>query len=134
MASKPETTFYESIHRHLPPELHREKMHNPFRGGTFDQWYSGKNKDLWVEYKFIVLPKRPATLVVCNLSKLQLDWGRKRLAEGRNVHVIMGSKEGGVILYPTEWSDSLSAGDFARRTVSRQKIAEWIIHQTGGPL
>jgi hypothetical protein len=53
VSSKPETTFIQSIHRHLPKEVYREKMANPYRGGTPDVWYSGYKSDLWVEYKFI---------------------------------------------------------------------------------
>ena len=70
MAAKPETTFYTSVHRHLPSTdlLHREKMSNPYRGGTFDHWYSGKKADLWIEWKFVVLPKRDDTMIdICLL-------------------------------------------------------------------
>ena len=57
MAAGPETRFIASVHRHLPVDLHHEKMHNAYRGGTADCWYSGQKDDLWVEYKFITVPK-----------------------------------------------------------------------------
>lgn len=100
MAAKPETTFTASVHRHLPPlsELYREKMANPYRGGTPDYWYSAK-RDLWVEWKYIVLPKRDGTLVDVGseLSPLQQLWIDSRRREGRDVWVIAGSKDGGII-------------------------------------
>ena len=73
MGRGPENRFIASIHRLLPNELHAEKMHNPYRGGTFDVWYSGNKADIWVEYKYDDNW----------LSPLQAKWGRGRHAEGR---------------------------------------------------
>jgi hypothetical protein len=132
MASKPETTFYTGVHRHLPTSLHKEKMNNPFRGGTWDFWFSGK-RDLWVEYKFVVLPKRESTLVDVTLSSLQIDWGAGRSAEGRNIAVIVGCKEGGVILCNQDWTQPIPCSSFRGRLQSRAAIAHWINTETGGP-
>lgn len=132
MAAKPETTFYSGVHKHLPTALHKEKMNNPFRGGTWDFWFSGK-RDLWVEYKFVVLPKRDTTLVDVTLSSLQVDWGAGRFAEGRNVAVIVGCKEGGVILENREWEHPLTCAGFKQRILSRAEVARWITNLTGGP-
>ncbi|WP_025915467.1 hypothetical protein [Herminiimonas sp. CN] len=132
MAAKPETTFYAGVHKHLPADLHREKMHNPYRGGTWDFWFSGL-ADLWVEYKFVVLPKRDSTPVDVTLSDLQKDWGGGRHFEGRNLAVIVGCKEGGVILENLAWERPLSCADFKKQLRSRVEIARWIAHTTGGP-
>ena len=65
--AKPETVFTNSVHTHLDrATLYWMKNHNEYVGGVFDCWYSGKgdsSTDLWIEYKFVVLPKRDATLV-----------------------------------------------------------------------
>jgi hypothetical protein len=106
MSSGPETRFIASVHRYLPPvtEFHREKMANPYRGGTADSWYSGRRRDLWVEWKWIELPKRDATMIDItsgknpSLSVLQQDWIAGRRAEGRNVWVVIGSAKGGVVM------------------------------------
>jgi hypothetical protein len=99
MAAKPETTYYSAVHRNLPKmsSLYREKMANPYRKGTADVWYSGPKADLWVEYKFNVLPARMTTPVAIDLSSQQLLWIKDRLRDGRNVWVIVGTKEGGLI-------------------------------------
>jgi hypothetical protein len=140
MAGKPETTFYTNVHRHLPPlsELHREKMANPYRGGTFDHWYSGV-RDLWVEWKFIVLPKRGTTLIdICggknpSMSALQQNWGERRFDEGRNVWVIIGCAEGGVILRtPLEWSTPFTAHVFRASLQDRKTLAREITNFTQG--
>lgn len=130
MASKPESTFTSSVHKHLPLKLYREKMHNPYRGGTWDLWYSGDKADLWVEYKFLVLPKRPDTMIEFGLSPLQLKWGADRRAEGRNVAVIVGCKEGGVILEGKGWETPLACAEFRERLSSRFDVAQWIARKT----
>lgn len=137
MASKPETTFYTAVHRHLPPlsELHREKMANPYRGGTFDHWYDGK-RDLWVEWKFIDVPKRPDTVIdlvtprgkkmESPLSALQQQWGRDRHNNGRHVWVIVGCKEGGVVFTDLSWEEKLTADEFCTWMLTRKQIADRI--------
>jgi hypothetical protein len=135
MSSKPETTFYTAVHRHLPPEkaLHREKMCNPFRGGTWDFWFSGK-VDLWIEYKFVILPKRDDTMVTFGLSDLQEDWGRQRRIEGRNLAVIVGSEKGGIVLLNEDWLAPISCNLFKERLMTKPQIAAWIVARTGGSL
>lgn len=132
MAAKPETTFYTSVHKHLPPEVHREKMSNPYRGGTADTWYSGTKADLWIEWKFIVLPKRDDTMIdLCggnkpSLSGLQQDWLKNRHAEGRDVWVVVGSKEGSVILKNLRWELAFPTDWFRHKMMDRKAIAQAI--------
>lgn len=130
MSSKPETTFTHSIHRHLPKEVYREKMANPYRGGTPDVWYSGNKRDLWVEYKFI--PKLAVRVPnKIELSELQRLWLEARQVEGRNVAVIVGCPDGGVILrspFPRE----ITTPDFQASLLSRKQLAAWIGSQVNG--
>lgn len=129
MASKPESVFVAGVHKYLPKTLHREKMNNPYRGGTADQWYSGLAGDLWVEYKF--LPRTPQRGTIRPaLSDLQRQWLRGRHGEGRNVCVIIGCPAGGVILRDCEWEDGLPCGEFTTRLLSRADLASWIGKQT----
>jgi hypothetical protein len=131
MASKPETTFTHSVHRHLPVTLYRMKTHNPYLSGPADVWYSGRGGDLWVEYKFEVLPKRATTLVQPGLSALQTDWLRARHGEGRNVAVIVGCREGGVIYRALEWEAAMPLAQFRARLQDRAALAAFITAQTG---
>ena len=127
--AKPETVFTNSVHAHLDrATLYWMKNHNEYVGGVFDCWYSGKgdsSTDLWIEYKFVVLPKRDATLVVPDLSAIQAEWGTDRANEGRNVAVIVGCKEGGVYLPPGYWAP-LPASEFRRRILTRKALAALI--------
>lgn len=134
MASKPETVFTNAIHRFLPPpkQFHREKMNNPYRGGTADMWYSGKSADLWAEYKF--LPRVPQrgdiTPERLGLTALQLDWLRGRYAEGRNVCVIAGCPAGGVVLRDLSWEKPMPVAQFTAQLQAKAAIAQWILQQT----
>ncbi len=101
----PENRFIQRVHKKLDKSVYREKMHNVYRGGTPDVWYSGPGGDLWVEYKWIDSVPKSGTIVP-NLSALQLDWLTKRYAEGRNVLVVVGTPEGAaVISRPDEWKN-----------------------------
>ena len=144
MAAKPETAFYTSVHRHLPSidRLHREKMANPYRGGTADHYYDGPDADMWIEWKFILLPKRDDTVIdlvtprgkknESPLSGLQQDWLAGRHRNGRNVWVVVGCKEGGVIRRcPDEWDTPWRADVFRVNLQTRQSIAAAILNVTG---
>lgn len=127
MSRGPETTFIQSIHRLLPKDVYRMKNHNEFNGGIADCWYDGPAADLWVEYKFIVVPKRDTTLITVDLSPLQRDWLRGRAENGRNVAVIVGCKEGGVWLNDLVWEEEITTAEFRRTLLSRQQLATRIV-------
>lgn len=129
----PEATFIASIHRLLPreDELHREKMNNPYSSGTADVWYSGA-RDLWIEYKFIVIPKRSTTLIDLTVGKapalsvLQQHWLGRRYDEGRNIWVIVGCKEGGVIMKDKDWLSAWPTEQFSTELLGRLALAQQI--------
>ena len=142
MASKPESRFIARINAQLPLkkvsasakarkkygiELHYEKMCNPFRGGTADSWYSGNFGDLWVEYKYLErLPLRARVAPQKLLSPLQLDWLGGRYDEGRNVAVVIGCPEGGVVLLDRAWERDIQTF----RPVSLPDLVNWILSST----
>lgn len=134
MSTKPESALILSIHRHLPDKLYRMKNHNQFISGPADVWYSGCEGDIWIEYKFETLPKRSDTTIQPNCSRLQLDWLRDRHKEGRNVAVILGCREGGVIYQNLEWETFMTKDEFVKRIQTRAQLAQWIVDQTGGPV
>lgn len=125
----PENTFIASVHRHLPAGLYHMKNHNVFNGGIADVWYSGLGADLWIEYKFVAVPKREGTMIDVAggknpaLSELQQHWLSARHAEGRSVGVLIGSKTGGVWFPGVTWDEPLSAGQFLSRAQTRKDLA-----------
>lgn len=138
MARGPENTFISSVHKHLPTKLYRLKNNNQYNGGIADVWYSGKGQDLWIEYKFITVPKRPDTTIDLvsgkspEISALQQEWLRARHEEGRNVGVVIGSKDGGIWLPGLAWNRTIQTKDFLRHLRTRKELAEEIIKEVQG--
>ena len=128
MSKGPENTFIGSVHKHLPAGIYRLKNHNQYNGGIADVWYSGV-RDLWVEYKFIVVPKRPDTVIDLitgknpAISYLQQEWLRSRHEEGRSVGVIVGSKDGGVWFPGLTWDATYPAKKFLSLLQARKDLA-----------
>ena len=137
MSRGPENNFISSVHKHLPAGLYRMKNHNQYNGGIADVWYSGV-RDLWVEYKFIAVPKRPETRIDLltgknpAISYLQQEWLRSRHGEGRSVGVIVGSKDGGIWLPGVAWDQTYTAADFLKHLKSRKELADEILEETHG--
>ena len=108
------------------------KNHNQYNGGIADVWYSGIRADMWIEYKFVVVPKRDTTLIDLTagkhpaLSHLQQDWLKRRHAEGRHVGVLVGAKEGGVWFPGVTWSTAQSALQFRLAMRARAQLADTI--------
>lgn len=128
MAAKPETTFYRSVHKHLPkePTLYQMKLYNPFLAGPPDHWYSGDKADLWTEWKYLKPPKRPSTSVAPGLSGPQQRWLRERYEQGRNVAVVLGCPDGGVVYRDLDWEKPMPYGEYRERLQTRTQLADWI--------
>ena len=109
------------------------KNHNQFNGGIADVWYSGNAADLWIEYKFIAVPLRDKTVIVPELSALQREWLASRHAEGRNVGVIVGSKDGGVWYPGITWQTPIDAGQFRAQLQNRKTLAVSICNLISNP-
>ena len=129
--SKPETRFYTAVHKLLPRSLHREKMHNPYRGGTADVWYSGNLDDLWVEYKWLAkLPRSAPVRLDKLLSPLQQQWLFGRHEEGRNIVVILGTPEGAWICEGAAWKKPLDPVIVRTQAISKRNVADYISKRT----
>ena len=131
--SKSETRFYTAVHKLLPPlrELHREKMHNIYRGGTADVWYSGNLDDLWVEYKWLAkLPKTAPILLGRELTPLQQQWLEGRHEEGRNVCVILGTPKGAWVFEGLSWKEPLNPDVIRTTGLTKLNVADYINKRT----
>ena len=129
--SKPETRFYTAVNKLLPRSIHREKMHNMYRGGTADVWYSGNLDDLWVEYKWIAkLPKKAPICLDKLLSPLQQRWLEGRHKEGRNIVVILGTPDGAWVLDGVSWKEPINPDSIRTAKHSKQFVADYINKRT----
>lgn len=90
-------------------------------------WYSGRKADLWVEYKYLPnAPKRADVNAFELCSPLQQDWLVNRGDEGRNVALIVGSKDGGWIFKAVP---SATIHKNKPPPFTRAQIAAWIQEQ-----
>ena len=121
--------FIKSITNKLPKEIYRWKIQALMNNGVPDCYFSGPAGDLWVEFKFIKLPKRESTLIKPNLSALQLKWLDGRYDEGRTVAVIIGSNINSAILIDKQWYSVITNHSFV---FCKQDIVKWIESQTLG--
>jgi hypothetical protein len=128
----PETSFITTVHRHLPVHLHREKMHNAYRSGTADVWYSGNRADLWVEYKFLrETPVHAPMRIYELLSPLQLLWLNERYSEGRNVVVVLGVPFYAWIFEDNAWQSlDVTRQQILARGLDRKGVADYIRRKT----
>lgn len=129
----PENRFIASIHRLLDPkQVYVMKNHNEYVGGVADCWYDGRRGDLWVEYKFLELPKRDSTIVdliggkTPMLSQLQQEWLRQRVLNKRRVAVVVGTPDGGAWFDDCEWLVARTAGEFRKLLLRKGAIADKI--------
>lgn len=110
-------------------------MANPYRGGTPDRYYEGPGAELWVEYKYY--PKLPPRIDLTdlsartNLSRLQMTWLKRAYNNGRNVAVILGWPQGGIVFKDMTWVNPISRSDAISQTLVRKHIARWIAGQVG---
>ena len=132
MAAKPETTFIAGVHKKLDKRVYHMKNNNAYTGGIPDVWYSGRGGDLWVEYKYLPRTPGPRSHGVDPmklLSPLQQAWLRGRRMENRNVAVIIGCPDGGVVLTDRTWELELTVKQFTSLIRSKEELAEWILEQ-----
>jgi len=135
-----EHTYIRSVHTQLKNIRDLEltdvwKINDNWKGGCADAMYDGPANDLWVEYKFIKIPKRPTTLCIPALSEQQNEWLTNRYNNGRNVAVIVGSNKGAhIFLTPGSWSAGVT--NFLLNSLSKKEIAYAInsFIMTGQPL
>jgi hypothetical protein len=127
-----EHSFIRAIHRLLPKHVYRWKINDNFAGGVADAYYSGVAGDLWIEYKFVSLPKRDTSKVIFGASAQQIRWLCQRKQEGRRVYLVVGSDEGCLIVdEPDVWrKNSVSAAYFRRNAVDRKVIVDLILSST----
>lgn len=127
--------FIRSIHRKLPSDLEVWKINDNYKGGVADAYYSGDEGDLWVEYKFVKLPKRGNSKVDFGLSALQIDWLTKQASRGRQVAVVIGSDEGcWIIQDPQIFSLNHSTKEtFIRNALDKNAVVPFIISRTTYP-
>lgn len=87
------------MHRHIPSEVYRWKIHDTYTGGVPDAFYCGPAGSLWVEYKYIKLPKRKTTPVTFGISELQRIWLTRMALYGQTTLLAVGWQQSAQVFY-----------------------------------
>ena len=120
-----EHSFVKAVHRKLPPDVYRWKIHDTYTGGVPDAMYAGPAGLVFVEYKYLKsLPKKTTTPIKTGLSALQIQWLERMFVYKVLAIVIIGSPKGAVIL-ADNFSQTLSLTNFDR-AISVVKVANSI--------
>jgi len=118
--------FIKAVHRHLPAELYRWKIHDTYTGGVPDAYYCGPAGSLWVEYKYIKLPKRESTIVTYCTTEQQRVWLTKMQKYGQLTTLIIGWDKHATLIDPQLINSPLNSGELQRRGITFKEIAQQI--------
>ena len=65
-----EKEFINKVHKHLPKEIYRWKINDPYHGGVPDTYYAGSTGFCFIEYKYQdTLPRRDTSKIQINNIK-----------------------------------------------------------------
>lgn len=125
-----ESTYTQSVHRHLKGRCYVWKISDRFHAGIPDAYYAGDRGALWIEYKYDPRPRghlKPA------LTKLQIRWLEQHHNMGHHVAVIVGTPQGGVLYPGISWKTPIHVEDLAtkRNSWGQKRLATWIVDQVG---
>jgi hypothetical protein len=119
--------FIKSVHRYLPPELFKWKIHDTFAGGVPDAFYAGPSGILFAEYKYVKqVPKRDSSVLKTSLSVQQKLWLDRMVDFNQRAVVIIGCEELAIVIHNKEWNAPLFKSEYVKRAVSRKEVADWI--------
>lgn len=122
-----EHSFIKSVHRYLPLDLFKWKIHDTFAGGVPDSFYAGPAGILFVEYKYVKkLPKRDSSILKTSLSPQQIQWLNRMTDFNQRAAVVIGCEDTAIILENKIWESPLTKLYYVQRAVPRKAVAEWI--------
>lgn len=117
--------FVRSVHRQLSPDIFVWKINDKYAGGVPDAFYAGPARCLFIEYKYVKLPKRDTTLVKTSLSEQQKLWLDRMSGMDKHVALVIGSILGTIII-DKDWDYPIPTELFRQRAMSTKAVAQWI--------
>ena len=118
--------FIKAVHRHLSPESYRWKIHDTYTGGVPDAFYCGPAGSLWVEYKYIKLPKRKTTVVTFGLSELQQIWLTKVAYFGQTTILAVGWEQSAQVFYGPHIQKTATQDELVQNSLIFKELAALI--------
>jgi len=127
-----EHSFIRAVHRKLPPDVMRWKIHDTYTGGVPDAWYAGPAGTLFVEYKYVSLPKKSTTRIKIGLSEQQRLFLNRLIEYHLHCAVIVAHQNGASIFSPAEVDVGFTKKSFST-PLSVPDIADWITNSVTIP-
>lgn len=120
-----EHSFIKSVHRKLPPEIFKWKIHDTFTGGVPDALYAGSKSILFIEYKYIKkLPAKDTTLIKTSLSPLQIIW-LERMNQSASSALIIGSPDN-IYITTSDFANPICKSEFMKHKTSIDDVITFI--------
>jgi len=125
-----EHSFIKSVHRKLPPEIFKWKIHDTYTGGVPDVMYGGPSGILFAEYKYVPkLPARESTLIKTTLAPLQIQWLNRMVACGQSAAVIVGIEKRALILLANNFTANITKRYYMEHSIAIPELILWIQDQ-----
>ena len=125
-----EHSFIKSVHRKLPPEIFKWKIHDTYTGGVPDVMYGGPSGILFAEYKYVPkLPARDSTLIKTTLAPLQIQWLNRMISCNQKACVIVGIEKHALILLANSFTTNITKRYYIEHRVSISQLRDWICSQ-----
>jgi len=127
-----EHSFIKAVHRSLPSEIYRWKIHDTYTGGVPDAFYAGPAGMIFIEYKYIkTLPKKAETPIKNTLSTLQVVWLTRMHNFGHTVAAVIGIGNNVIVLGDDElWQKDVSQDWYNKNKMTRAEYSLWLTRQT----
>jgi hypothetical protein len=127
-----EHSFIRAIHKKLPADLYRWKIHDSYTGGVPDTLYAGPSGILFIEYKWLKsLPKKPTTPIKIGLSPLQIIWLNKFHSFGQKVAVVVGYPDGVLLFEGNSWTKDINIANIQNYVVTDKLLVSYILSVAG---
>lgn len=123
-----EHSFIKAVHRSLPSEVYRWKIHDTYAGGVPDAFYAGPAGTIFIEYKYIKeAPKRKTTKIKNTLSTLQKSWLTQMESFGHAVAAVIGVGNNVIVLTEsTVWENDISHDWYINNLVTQKDFVTWL--------
>ena len=129
-----EHSFIKAVHRSLPSEIYRWKIHDTYTGGVPDAFYAGPAGMIFIEYKYIKeAPKRKTTKIKNTLSPLQIAWLTKMESFGHAAAAVIGVGNNAIVLESSDiWSHDIAFEWYQQNLIARKDFTQWLYDKVAG--
>lgn len=118
-----EKEFINKVHKHLPKEVYRWKINDPYHGGVPDAFYSGIQNHCFVEYKYKdTLPKKLTSKIKLELSAQQRNWLKLQKTNNLFVYTVFACQDHVYVIEDFDLKEFTVADFYNKATTFKEYI------------